>query len=385
MARQFLAYNYVGVAWAKIAQMYAIICAHPGTDNTAELAAVQRASYMLRESGFLRMLCDGGKARYDKNGNIASVEYRGFRFQPLGDAEADENYFEYVRGYLHASTAEFMTYRDLADGYKVDGYNLSFKNALNLMDDFVKNGYSPDFCGYDATQDAQIAFILKLRECESITEEQFRIMSDKERALCIKAIINSLSVGFVDNYVPFDSYDIKSCLRDSEAEYLRKERLLDGNAKDGMIQIHFPDDTKEVLKNVCEKTLQLYVELDGITYFLPAVICDGFDMNDKNSILDKVQTYAELEMSLNTKFFRATYPYHISQGQRKSSRYEISGYCDSETVKYYDDEQFIGDMDISLKELAPLTGIMQYVPQDLTLVMLTEKNRDIEPDPMARW
>lgn len=391
MARQFLAYNYVGVAWAKIAQMYAIICAHPEHKNDAEIAAVQRACFRLTESCFPKMLADGGKPRYDRNGRIQAVEYRGFRFQALGDGSANEEYFEYVRGYLHANTIEFMTYRDIADTYKVDGYNLSFKNALGLIDDFAEHGYCPDFCGYDATLESRLLSIIKTRAGGKITGSQFRAMTEKERALCIDAIIRNLPVGFVENYPPFDAYEVKDRIKQTEMEYLCKEQLLDLDASEDLIDFHFPEDTRNTLSTVCENTLQLYAEVDEIIYFLPAVIRDGFDPNSVDSIIDSVQTYTELEVTLYTKAFSATYPYRIFTEEERhpygpAGNYYSSDYNRLPEVEYSEDEQFIGDMDLSFAELTQFKGAMQYIPKDMTLVMLTGENRYIEPEnPMARW
>lgn len=390
MARQYLAYNYVGVAWSKIVQMYAIMCAHPEYNNERNFLDIQRASYLLTETCFPKMLMDGGKARY-KDGRITAVEYRGFRFQALSDNAANEEYFEYVRGYLHANTEEFMTYRDLADTYKVDGYNLSFKNALGLIDDFSEHGYCPDFCGYDATLDTRLPFIIKVRANQKITPQQFKSMTEKERALCISAIIRSLPVGFVQNYTPFDSGDVEHYLKSSELQYLAKEQLLDDNYSDRMINFIFPEETKNALMNACENTFQLYVEVDDITYFLPAVLNSDYIPENIENIIKNTHTYEELNVGLNTKPFSVTFPYRIFSEKERHPYGQAGSYYDSDYNRLPEadiskDEQFIGDMDFSFANFAQFTGVMQYIPKDMTMVMLTEENRYIEPEnPMARW
>lgn len=390
MTRQILAYNYMGVAWAKIAQMYAIICAHDAEKSDKELAAIWRASYMLTETCFPKMIADGGKPRYTKDGRIQAVEYRGFKFQALGDATADADYFEYVRGYLHTNTTEFMTYRDLSDTFKIDGYNLSFRNALGLIDDFSKNGYCPDFCGYDVSISSRLQSILYIRDTEKIDITHFKGLNNKERALCIHAIIRSLPIGYVENYTAFEVYDIRGYIEKKEVEYLRKEHLCDPNATDEMIRFRFPEDTADSLEMICEEMMPLYAEIDGIIYFLPAVVKAGCDVNDIDAIIANTKTYMDLKVSLNTKEFTVSYPNRIyTEAERHpygaAGRYYNSDYNRVPEADYSFEDFFVGDIDIPFNDLTHVSGIMQYVPKDMTLVTLAADRNLEQEDPMARW
>lgn len=395
MTKQILSYNYVGVAWAKITQMYAIICAHE-SENQAKpnknLAEIQRACYMLTESCFPKMLADGGKPIYDKDGQIKAVDYRGFKFRPLYDSIADAEYFEYVRGYLHANTTEFMTYRDLSDTYKVEGYNLSFPNALKLMDDFSKHGYSADFCGYDASISSHLPSILRIRDSEKITAERFKRMTDKERALCMNAIIRSLPVGVVENYVPFDLCDLKNYIQDKESHYICKEELCAPNIADNMIRFIFPDETEQSLSTICKKNMQLYASVDGLIYFLPAVVKDDIDFSDHDAIIANTKTYTDLKVSIDTKEFTANFPVRsYTEAERfpwgAGSEYYGRDYYRNrlpETEYAYEDF-FLGDVDLPLEQLAQFKGIMQYIPNEINLHPLTEESQMEQDDPMARW